>query len=125
MEKINQNKIEDLVRTSVENLGELIDVERVFGKPQHFGDKIIIPICKVTTCFLSAGGETSEAKMFKDSGEYPFSGGTGALVSVNPTAFLIDDGKSVKTINVGKTELDRAFTSIENIIEKITEKKDD
>ena len=72
-----------------------------------------------------AGGETSEVKIYKDSGEYPFSGGSGALVSVAPTAFLIFDGKTCKTVNIGKTELDRAFGAFENIIERISEKSND
>ena len=59
MEKIIQNKIEKLVKTSIENISELVDVGKVVGKPQAIGEKIIVPICKVTTCFLSAGGETS------------------------------------------------------------------
>ena len=122
MEKVIQNKIEKLVKTSIENIAELVDVNKVVGKPQSIGEKIIVPICKVTTCILSAGGETSEVKLYKDSGEYPFSGGSGAVVSVCPTAFLIYDGKSYKTVNIGKTELDRAFGTIESIVEKIAEK---
>ena len=125
MEKIIQNKIEKLVKTSIENISELVDVGKVVGKPQAIGEKIIVPICKVTTCFLSAGGETSEVKIYKDSGEYPFSGGSGALVSVAPTAFLIFDGKTCKTVNIGKTELDRAIGAVENIIERISEKSND
>ena len=44
MEKIIQNKIEKLVKTSIENISELVDVGKVVGKPQAIGKKIIVPI---------------------------------------------------------------------------------
>ena len=89
-EKLFENKIKEVMNTAMENLKPLIDSNIVVGKTIKSGDVEVIPITKLTLGFVSGGGEYySELKEMRKENEYPFSGGCGGGVSVNPLGFLI------------------------------------
>lgn len=124
MGKERKRKVEDLVSNSIENISDFINVNTVLGDAVTVGKNLVIPLCKVTTCFLSAGGEYGSVKFIKKDGELPFSGGSTGLVNVSPVAFLVDDGKNVKAVRIGNAVLDYLLGSLEGFIDKIKEKKD-
>ena len=88
--KIFENKIKEVMNTAMENLKPLIDSNIVIGEIIK-GDGIdVIPVTKVTLGFVSGGGEYySELKEIRRETEYPFSGGCGGGVSVQPIGFLV------------------------------------
>ena len=80
--------IEDVVRTMLHELREIVKTETVVGEPVVTGDVTIIPVSKISFGF-GAGGSQSE----KDDG----GSGTGGGGSVQPVAFIV--------IQKGKTQL--------------------
>lgn len=95
------NKINKTIETTLKNLGNLIDVNTVIGKPLKTDDgECVIPISKVTVGVLSGGGEYGKVTVFSKSADLPFSAGNGAIVSVKPCGFLIKDGKKYKMITI-------------------------
>lgn len=101
---VNDNHpIDNLMRSTMENLKEMIDVNTVIGDSIQTGDgTCIIPISKVTFGFASGGtefGEPQRIEVHKES-KHPFGGGSGAGVTVKPVAFLIVRSDSVRLINV-------------------------
>lgn len=111
------NKINDVITSSMENLKSMIDVDVVVGKPIFEGlDITIIPLTKVIMGFVSGGGEYySELKNLKKDYEFPFSGGSGGGVNLQPIGFLV-----VKNCSVEIIKIEEKF-AIEKLIEIVPE----
>ena len=94
-----ENKINRVIDTAMKNLSTLVDVNTVIGKPMKTEDgSLIIPVSKVTLGFMTGGGEYGEVKVMKKDRASPFAGGSGAIVSMKPTGFLVNDGKGYRVI---------------------------
>ena len=94
-----ENKINRVIETAMKNLSALVDVNTVIGKPRKTEDgSLIIPVSKVTLGFMTGGGEYGEVKVMKKDRAIPFAGGSGAIVSMKPTGFLVNDGKGYRVI---------------------------
>lgn len=115
-DKIYINKINDIMTSAMENLKPLIDSNVVIGKIIKSGDLEIIPITKVTLGYVSGGGEYySELKEIRRDTEYPFSGGSGGGVSVQPIGFLVIKQNNVELVKIEQKGV------IEKLIETIPE----
>ncbi|OPJ57255.1 GerW family sporulation protein [Alkalithermobacter paradoxus] len=126
---MNSNSpIEDLMKTTMENMKNMIDVNTVIGDPiETSNGTVIIPISKVSFGFASGGGEYSKGR--RESGRveevtkegYPFAGGTGAGVSVQPVGFMIVGNNETKLIPVDQniTMVDTVLNTIPKVMEKI------
>ena len=123
MEKEDHNKIDDLVVNAMKNLTALANVDSIIGTPITTAEGVIIPVSKITMGFLTGGGEYGEVKYFKKDENYPFSGGSGAVVSMKPMGFLIDNGNGFRLVAAESDVYDKLFTACENFINSI--KKDD
>ena len=94
-----ENKINRVIDTAMKNLSTLVDVNTVIGKPMKTEDgSLIIPVSKVTLGFMTGGGEYGEVKVMKKDRAIPFAGGSGAIVSMKPPGFLVNDGKGYRVI---------------------------
>lgn len=115
-DKFFENKIKEVMNSAMENLKPLIDSNIVIGEKIK-GDGIdVIPVTKVTLGFVSGGGEYySELKEMRKDTEYPFSGGCGGGVSINPIGFLVVKKGLVEFIKIESTSI------IERLIETIPE----
>lgn len=121
--------IENIMKTTLENIRGMIDVNTVIGDSVTAGDgTVIIPVSKVTFGFVAGGGEYGEAVQYIDSdtGEdktgrlYPFAGGTGAGISLTPTAFLVIGKNGVELMPTSfATALDKLIDKAPVLIEKI------
>ena len=110
------NKIEDVMKSAFSNIRSLVDVDIVVGKTIFANSLMILPLSKVTMGFICGGGEYySDLKEIKKDTEYPFSGGSGAGVSLQPIGFLVIDGKEVNLIKIEQK------TAIEKLIETVPE----
>ena len=110
-----QHPIDTMMQTTMEQIRSMVDVNTVIGSPVT-GAKgtTIIPISKVSFGFVAGGGEYSSvnerARMNAGEG-YPFAGGTGAGVSVQPVGFLVVEENSVKVLPA------QASNAMERIVE--------
>lgn len=115
-DKIFTNRIKDVMDTAMDNLKPLIDSNIIIGKTIKSDSMEIVPITKVTLGFVSGGGEYySELKEIRKETEYPFSGGCGGGVSVQPIGFLVIKNMSVELIKIDQKG------AIEKLIEAIPE----
>ena len=102
------NKINKTIETTLKNLGSLIDVNTVIGKPLKTNDgECVIPISKVTVGVLSGGGEYGKVTVFNKNADLPFSAGNGAIISVKPCGFLIKDGKKYKMVSISDSPFEK------------------
>ena len=118
------NKIKELMETAMKDINTIIDVNTVIGKPFTINaETTVIPVTKVTLGFMTGGGEYGEVKNVKGEAQSPFAGGSGAIVSLKPTGFLIDKGKGIKLVSVPTDAISRAFETAEEFFR--TFKKDE
>lgn len=118
----DKHELENLMRSTMENLRDMIDVNTVVGDIVETNNGTsIVPISKVTFGFASGGSEFGEHVAIKNGDEnYPFGGGSGAGVSVKPIAFLIVKDGSVRLQPIDyDTTVDRIVDSIPQFMDTI------
>ena len=116
MEKSAQ-KVNELVENSVRDLSKLVNVDTVIGTPILTASGVqIIPVTKVTMGFLSGGSDIGETKVIKEKESVPFAGGSGAVVSLKPAGFPLDDGKSCRYIHAGDDPLDNLIDKASDLL---------
>jgi sporulation protein YtfJ len=95
------NKIQEIIKESLENIRTIIDANTVIGTPMETSNGVtIVPVSKISMGFAS-GGLDFDGK--KDSSAKNFGGGGGTGLSVQPVGFLVitHEGR-VEMINVGQ-----------------------
>ena len=116
-------KINELIDSSLENLDTLADVNTVIGKPIVTASGFqVIPFSKVTMGNLSGGGEYGDVKIVKETDSLPFAGGSGAVISMKPMGFLIDDGKSCRILRIADEPIDNLIERASEIIQDVMSK---
>ena len=90
---MDSHPIESLIKTSMESIKEMVDVNTIVGDAVETPDgSVIIPVSRVTFGFAAGGGEyniNSAGKNNDGQQPQPFGGGSGAGVSVQPVAFMV------------------------------------
>lgn len=115
MKERSEQKVHGLVDSSMQNLGELVDVDHVIGAPIVTASGFqVIPVSRVTVGYLAGGGDIGETKVVKEGESVPFAGGSGVVVSLKPAGFIVDEGKGCRYIRAGEDPLD-------NLIDKASE----
>lgn len=99
-----QHPIEGLMKTAMESIKEMVDVNTVVGDPVETPDgTVIIPVSRVA-CGFVAGGGNFEAEHGEQGGveaSVPaFGGGSGGGVSVKPIGFLVVGNGQVRLLPV-------------------------
>ena len=116
-------KIDNLINSSIANLDTLANVNLIIGKPIVTASGYqIIPFSKVTMGNLSGGGEYGDIKVVKEIDAMPFAGGSGAVVSMKPMGFLIDDGKSCRILRVSDEPIDNLIERAGEIVRDVIAK---
>ena len=91
-----EHPISELMQTAMSSMKDMVDVNTVVGHPvQASSGSTIIPISRVTFGYMTAGGDLLADKPAKDAPDFPFAGGSGAGVSVQPVGFLVLSGDTV------------------------------
>ena len=117
-------KINNLIDSSLEKLDSIADVNTIIGKPIVTASGFqIIPFSKVTLANLSGGGEYGDVKVVKETDAFPFAGGSGAVVSMKPMGFLIDDGTNCRILRITDEPLDNLIERAGEILHDVVAKE--
>lgn len=117
-------KINALIGSSIEHLDSLADVNVSIGKPIVTASGFqLIPFSKVTLGNLSGGGEYGDVKVVKETQAFPFAGGSGAVVSMKPMGFVVDDGKTCRIMRITDEPIDNLIERAGEIIHEIVSKE--
>ena len=122
MEK-KEHPLSELMGSTMEKIRSMVDVNTIVGQPIQTGDVTIIPVSKVSFGFAS-GGSDFASKNQKPDADNAFGGGSGAGVNIDPIAFLIVRGDSVKLLPVAPPPngtVDRVVDMVPELVDKITE----
>jgi sporulation protein YtfJ len=118
---MENHPIDNLMRSTLENIKEMVDVNTIVGDAVESKDgSTIIPISKVSFGFSSGGSEFYKKETPTTGIKYPFGGGSGAGVSIKPVAFLVLKNENVRLLSCDKdTTYDKIVDSVPQIIELI------
>jgi len=115
-----EQPVESLMRTTMENIKNMIDVNTVVGDAVETKDgTVIVPVSKVSFAFIAGGGQYSGSpdKEEMEGNNYPFAGGSGAGVTVQPIGFLATTNGQLKVIPVKySSAMDRVVDMVPNLI---------
>ena len=111
--------IEGLMKTAMQAIKEMVDVNTVVGDAVETNDgTVIIPISQVACGFAAGGGEYETISSAKTQG-LPFGGGSGAGVSVKPVGFLVVRMNDVRLISVKGNQLaERVVDIVPQILDR-------
>jgi sporulation protein YtfJ len=124
---VSENKLEDIIRASIENMRSMVNANTVIGDPYTTpGGITIIPVSKISVGFASGGldyfGKQSQ-KQGSDKPSHPkFGGGGGSGLTVSPVGFLVigSDGR-VEMVNIGVSTPSETIDQITDFIERSPE----
>lgn len=132
---MSEHPIEGLMKTAMESIKEMVDVNTIVGDPVETPDgSVIIPVSRVTCGFAAGGGEFEPASGEEagqngggqgganagGGGMLPFGGGSGAGVSVQPVGFLVVGQGQVRLLPVdGNAVVDRLIDVAPGILSQV------
>ena len=114
-----ENNLENLVKSSMDKIHEMVDCQTVVGQPVVTADgTTIIPVSKISFGFAS-GGSDLPTKSTKDQ----FGGGSGAGISITPIAFITISNGDVKLLQLtmDAAPSNSAINMVPEVIDKITD----
>lgn len=117
-----EHPIEGLMKTTMNSLKEMVDVNTIVGDAVHAADgSVIIPVSKISFGFASGGSEFNRDKDKNNMTEnkLPFGGGSGAGVSVSPVGFIVVGNEQIKLLTVD--EGNSALTNLFGFVEKMAD----
>jgi len=118
-----EHPIGELMQTAMASIKDMVDVNTVIGEPVVASSgATIIPISKVSFGYVTAGGDLNQHDRHQGSGmmTFPFAGGSGAGVSVQPVGFLVVMGDSVRMLPAQSlTVADRMVELIPGVVEDV------
>ncbi|MGI6328300.1 MAG: GerW family sporulation protein [Dethiobacteria bacterium] len=114
-----EHPIQGLMITAMENLREMVDVNKIVGDAVETPDgHVIIPVSRVSFGFVAGGTEfdvleeqqkgvpqnqnQNQNQNHNQSAGFPFGGGSGGGVSIQPIAFLVVGPGEVRLLPVDR-----------------------
>ncbi|MBQ3100852.1 MAG: sporulation protein YtfJ [Clostridia bacterium] len=98
---MSENKISDIIKTSLGNIREIVDANTIIGDPINTANgTVILPVSKVTVGMATGGFDYTSKKAEAPKAPH-FGGGGGTGLSVIPVAFMVihTDG-TVELLNI-------------------------
>lgn len=119
-----EHPIGELMQTAMASIKDMVDVNTVIGEPVVASSgATIIPISKVSFGYVTAGGDMEAGKSHRQAIEkeaFPFAGGSGAGVSVQPVGFLVVSEETIRMLPAQSlTVADRVVELIPGVVEDV------
>lgn len=114
-----ENKIPEIIRSSMENIRAMVDANTIIGDPvAATGGTVIIPVSKISVG-IASGGVDYNAKKDVQVRPQNFGGGGGTGLSVVPVGFLVcDKDGDVEFINVSAKGKPDPVDQIADLVER-------
>lgn len=132
---MGEHPIEALMKTAMESIQQIVDVNTIVGDPVETHDgSVIIPVSRVACGFAAGGSEFLPAddqshsqgnnqgnSQEQGATSLPFGGGSGAGVSVQPIGFLVVGNGQVRLLPVDSNAVvERVIDTVPEVIDKIS-----
>lgn len=117
----NENKLQDIIQTSLQNIRTLIDANTIIGTPIVAAGTTIIPVSKIAMGYAT-GGIDYNGKNEPQNQPQNFGAGGGTGLSIQPLGFLVIDAEGkVDMINIGVKSPTDPIEQIADFIERTPE----
>ncbi len=115
---MERHPIHGLMDTAMESIRDMVDVNTVLGDAIVAQDgSTVVPVSRVSFGFVAGGGEYSPDKA---SQNYPFAGGAGAGVTIQPVGFLVCGDNHVRMLPAqARCAADRVIELIPDLMEDL------
>lgn len=121
---MQEERITDLLETSLEKLKEMLKVGMIVGDPITIGENIIIPIARIKCGYVSGGMD----ELVKNNGknDLPFVGATAGTLNVVPIAFLMKSKEKIEVLHLASDThiLEKTIDGVSDVIHSLIDKKD-
>lgn len=111
-----KHPVNDLMRSTIEKIHEMVDTNAIVGQPIHTPDGVtLIPISRVNIGFGTGGGDYGKAQ------PHQFGGGGGGGVRIDPVAFLIIKDGATRVLPVAvppASTVDRIVEMVPDLLDK-------
>ena len=116
----NENRIPEIIRSSMENIRSMFDANKIVGDPISTPQgTTIIPISKISMGIAASGFDYNPKKEAQPRPQN-FGGGGGTGITVNPIGFLvIDKDGDVEFINVSNKGKPDPVDQIADLVERV------
>ena len=115
---MENNKLDSLMRSTMEKIHEMADTNTIVGEPITTPDGVtLIPISKISVGFGSGGGDYG-----KNTGDKSFGGGSAAGVKIDPVAFLVIKDGITRVMPVAvppMSTVDRVIDMVPDLMDKV------
>jgi len=108
------DKITELISTIIGELKQVAKTETIVGEPVKLGDKMVVPVSRVTVGFGAGGGEGQSQE--KSSS---FGGGGGGGARIEPVGFIVIEGDKVSFLPTKPGRFEGLIDSIPGVIDKV------
>lgn len=117
--------IHTILDMTIQGMTELADADMVTGKQIQVGDKLIVPVLRLSVGLGGGGGkgegegkDPKRSKMGKGTG---VGGGAGGSILLTPVAVIVKDKSGVRILKVpeAKAGLDKLLDKLPGLVEKI------
>ena len=116
----NNNPIGNLMRSTMENVKNILKVDTVVGDPIVTPDGItLVPISKISVGFGGGGVEFGNKRA---NAERPYGGGNAAGVKIEPFGFLVIKDGVVRMVNVtppASNTVDRIIDLVPQVMDRV------
>ncbi len=112
------NNVSEILQHIVGDLKEMARSQSVVGEAIHLGNKIVVPLVKISVGFGAGGGQQE-----KTPGATNFGGGGGGGARIEPAAFIVIDGEKIFLMAAKPGKYDSLVESIPTLIGRLIDLK--
>ena len=109
-----ENQLTELIGTIMGELKEISKTETIVGEPVHLGDKMVVPVTKLSLGFAVGGGE---GKAPEKGSSFGGAGGGGA--KVEPVGFIVIQEDNVSFLPTKPGKFEGLIDAIPGVINKV------
>ncbi len=118
-----KHPIEGLMETAMESIKSIVNVHTILGDPVEVPDgTVVIPVSRVSLGFAAGGTEyeVESRRTTEVADAFPFGGGSGAGITVNPVAFLVVGQGQIRLLPISQSAIyDRLLDMAPKMIEQL------
>ena len=120
-----KHPVSELMRSTIDKIHELVDTNAIVGQPISTPDGVtLIPISRVSVGVGVGGSDFVSKNQKRPEAENCFGGGTGAGMNIDPIAFLVVRGDTVRVLPMlppADGALGRVVDMVPELVGKITD----
>lgn len=110
------DRLTDLVSSIMSELQNIAKTETIVGEPVKLGQKMVVPVSRLSLGFAVGGGEGEAPE--KGGG---FGGGGGGGAKIEPVGFIVIDEDKISFLPTKPGKFDGIIEAIPGVFEKVKE----